>query len=77
MQYPGLSEILQPFARDAASLGLTLTQFNSGAKHPDNGMRLFVGAKADHFQGDHIAHLKTSSELAAFLNGYRLGRNSR
>lgn len=76
--FPGLSHALQPHARDAANMGLVLTHYTSGARHPANGTRLFVAPNEDcnHFRGDHIAHLKSLAEVRAFLAGYKLGRES-
>ena len=71
-------DLWQPTSVRAAKFGLSIGQFNSGAKrNPANqvdakrGHRLLA---ASHFAGGHIAHLSDLKELEIWLSGYAAGR---
>jgi hypothetical protein len=68
----------QPTSVRAAKFGLSIGQFNSGAKrNPANGFRVFRGGDgtaSDYFAGGHIAHLSDLKELEIWLSGYAAGR---
>jgi hypothetical protein len=74
-KYPELSDALQEYANRAATIGLSLAQYNSGvARNPKNGIRVFVGiGKHNYFRDAYIAHVQTAKELLAFLNGFEAG----
>lgn len=77
-KFPSLSDILQGPATLAASLGLQMTHYNSGARRQaDNGTRLFIAIETvDHFDGGHIAHFTSLAEVNAFLRGYQHGQTA-
>lgn len=68
----GLHPIMRPAAELAERFGLHLANYNSGHPRNDaNGFRLFYGTDLrDFFDGGHIVHLKTKSEVDAFLAGF-------
>ncbi len=73
--FPTLSETMQDAGRTAWTLGLTLTQYNSGVtRNPLNGFRVYHGRKREFFDDykgfGPLAHLKTRNEVLAFLAGY-------
>jgi hypothetical protein len=71
-------DLWQPTSVRAAKFGLSIGQFNSGAKrNPANGFRVFRGGDgtaSDYFAGGHIAHLSDLKELEIWLSGYAAGR---
>ena len=71
-RFPTVADSMQDVAQIAHDVGLSLTQYNSGAsRNVLNGFRLLRGTgRHDYFSGDHIAHLKSKAEVSAFLAGY-------